>query len=116
MTKTGKKRNAKSQRNLLKMFKKPRKVVLEAGNPPGFCNSSSLVRYSEGVSSVNVGYPESNPSTVGDSDSISPSSVTVVDNSEVNSLLLVNALHVNLPVTVANAPDSAPSSAPLYWC
>ena len=31
MTKTGKKRNAKSQRNLLKMFKKPRKVVLEAG-------------------------------------------------------------------------------------
>ena len=99
-----------------KCLKSLEKLCLKLENPPGFCNSSSLVRYSEGVSSVNVGYPESNPSTVGDSDSISSSSVTVVDNSEVNSLLLVNALHVNLPVTVANAPDSAPSSAPLYWC
>ena len=31
MTKTGGKRSAKSQRNLIKIFKKPRKVVLETG-------------------------------------------------------------------------------------
>ena len=46
--------------------------------------------------------------TVGDVESISSSSVTVVDTSEVNSLLLVNASHSNLSVTVANDPDSAP--------
>ena len=91
------------------MFKKPRKVELETRKSTRICDSSSsLVRYSEDISSVNVVYPESNPSTVGDSESISSSSVTVVDTSEVNSLLLVNASHSNLPVTVANNPDSAP--------
>ena len=70
------------------MFKKPRKLALQ--NPRGFCDSSS--------------------SLVGDSESISSSSVTVVSDSEVNSSLPVNASPGNLPVTVANAPDSAPSS------
>ena len=84
-------------------------LSLKLENPTGFCDSSSsLVRYSKGISSVNVVYPESNPSTVGDSESISSSSVTVVYTSEVNSLLLVNASHSNFPVTVANDPDSAP--------
>ena len=92
-------------------------LSLKFENPPGFCDSgSSLVRYSEGISLVKVVYPESNPSTVSDSESISSSLVTVVDNLEVNSLLLVNAFYSNLPVTFANAPDSAPSSASLYWC
>ena len=91
------------------MFKKPQKLVLQ--NPPGFCDSSSsLVSDSEDISSVTVGDPESNPSTVGNSESISSSSVTVVSDSEVNSLLPVNASPGNLPVTVANVPDSAPSS------
>ena len=92
-----------------KCLKNLEKLSLKLENPPGFCDSSSsLVRYSESISSVNVVYPESNPSTVGDSESISSLSVTVVDTSEVNSLLLVNASHSNLPVTVANDPDSAP--------
>ena len=99
-----------------KYLKSLEKLCLKLENPPRFYDSSSLVRYSEGISSVNVVYLESNPSAVGDSDSISSLSVTVVDNSEVDSLLLVNALHGNLPVTVANAPDSAPSSSSLYWC
>ena len=85
-------------------------------NSPGFCDSgSSLIRDSEGISPVTIGYPESNPSIVGNSESISFFLVTVVDNSEVNSLLLVNASHGNLPVSVANAPDSTPSSASHYW-
>ena len=112
MTETGDKRPAKFQRNLVEMFKKPRKVVLKTR----FCDSSSsLIRDSEGISPVTIGYPESNPSIVGNSESISFFSVTVVDNSEVNSLLLVNASHGNLPVSVANAPDSTPSSASHYW-
>ena len=95
--------------NCSKCSKNLEKLSLKLENPPGFCDSSSsLVRYSEDISSVNVVYPESNPSTVGDSESISSSSVTVVDTSEGNSLLLVNASHSNLPVTVANNPDSAP--------
>ena len=92
-----------------KCLKNVEKLSLKLENPPGFCDSSSsLVRYSEGISSVNVVYPKSNPSTVGASESISSSSVTVVDTSEVNSLLFVNTSRSNLPVTVANDPDSAP--------
>ena len=79
------------------MFKKPQKSVLQ--NPPAFCDSSSLlIGNSEGISSVTVGDPEINALTVSDSESISSSLVTVVGNSEVNSLLPVNALHGNLSV------------------
>ena len=79
------------------MFKKPQKSVLQ--NPPAFYDSSSLlIGNSEGISSVTVGDPEINALTVSDSESISSSLVTVVGNSEVNSLLPVNALHGNLSV------------------
>ena len=90
------------------MFKNPQKSVLQ--NPPGFCDSSSLlVGNSEGISLVTDGDPESNPSTFGDSESISSSSVTIAGDSEINSSLPINALHGNSPVTVANAFDSASS-------
>ena len=43
-------------------------------------------------------------------ESILSSLITIVDDLEVNSSLPDNALHGSLPITLANAPDNAPSS------
>lgn len=57
--KTGDKWQAKSQRNLLEMFKEPWKLVLQ--NVPRFCDSSSLlISDSKGISLVTVVDPGSN--------------------------------------------------------
>lgn len=86
----------KSQIN--QKFNKAQKWVQQ--NPPGFCDASSLlVSNSEGILSETVGDPDGNSWTVSNSENIS------------SSLLHINALYSNLPITVTNAPDSALSSA-----